>query len=298
MCAKCPYSAHNTSNSISQEHQFRYFFSLSCFPLSFYRAFWLIQEKSFSFSLWLRIINGKNTTIKVNLIFTFPRKKQEDSWWIKILINNFFFGVRLKSNWSGISTEQDKNRSCFLYATTKRILEDELSAHSSCRWLARSHSVSALSSAVMPKHPSMDHDEKSYKYITEKFMYHILWAYRNPSKITETKEIAVREYFHFFFNINHLIVFFSGRSNRPVEIINVFVICEQFGVSIFSVFLSPLRLQSDKHVSLRINFFRVSLSSGRVATQQKCILDHFNGDTLQSLSYERTQTTSRCTTAP
>jgi hypothetical protein len=40
-----------------------------------------------------------------------------------------------------------------------------------------------------------------------------------------------------FFNINHLIVFFSGRSNRPVEIINVFVICEQFGVSIFFSFL-------------------------------------------------------------
>lgn len=165
---------------------------------------------------------------------------------------------------------------CFYIETA--FLEDGLSAHLSCWWLA------SLSFPTKPscQSPSIYGWKKSYKYITEKFMYHFYYiAYRKKKQ----KYLGSGIFSFFFFNINHLIVFFSGRSNRPVEIINVFVICEQFGVSIFSVFLSSRRLQSDKHVSLWINFFSsffLCITEKRLcSTQQKCILDHFGVDVTQ-----------------
>lgn len=193
----------------------------------------------------------KNTTIKVNLIFTFflrkpkgkkTRKRRRNPWWIKILINNFSRpGTRLRKS----KTRQSRNGKItrnffFRFFFASPPTEDGSSAHLSwahtprhpgslsLRWAGEGDpSMAAKATNISPKEAASE------------FMYST--AYRTAKKAKKS-QLSFGYFFFLVFlvNINHLIVFFSGRSNRPVEIINVFVICEQFGVSIFSVF--PLTL--------------------------------------------------------
>lgn len=159
----------------------------------------------------------KNTTIKVNLIFTFPKKttkeiKKKKLWWIKILINIFIsppsvefsieFSVESKVKWERIdvkSAKEEISEMCFC-------TEDGLSAHLSC--LATRTRTHSLARPTRQKHPSMAKATNISPNSSEEFIYHFYYiAYR--------KKIAVLFSFGYFLISIIWLYFFRGVPIEP-----------------------------------------------------------------------------------
>jgi hypothetical protein len=187
----------------------------------------------------------KNTTIKVNLIFTFfPRqteekKKHENEDGIRVgkkFLLIIFPQTLLPCALPQIEVEMEKSRRRKGKKNFSSRAEDGSSAHLSWTHTPRSSPPREQAKAIHLWQQKLQIYHRRRQRANLCIPMHIGRRRRrkNRSSASDTFFLV------FLVNINHLIVFFSGRSNRPVEIINVFVICEQFGVSIFSVF--PLTL--------------------------------------------------------